>query len=179
MTDYWTGDDHFQHANILRYCNRPFKNIWEHDEALIDNWNQTVKNPKDRVFHHGDFGFGSPRSMANIIRRLNGQIYWIKGNHDKSIKGEVLELPNFHPVGIYHTITVKTPKCNKQLIVMCHYPFETWNRSHFGTICTYGHCHGNLTHIIPNRLDVGVDCHGYKPISLEEILEILEKRDRK
>ncbi len=179
MTEYFTSDSHLAHANILRYCNRPFNNIWEHDEILIDNWNSTVKNSKDHVYFLGDFGFGSSRFLANIMRRLQGQIYFIRGNHDKSIKNEVLELPNFHDSGIYHTITVKTPKCNKQLIVMCHYPFAIWNHKHFGAIHIHGHCHGNLKDTVINRLDVGVDCHNFKPISLDEIINILEKRDKK
>ena len=39
---YWTSDTHFSHANVIKYCNRPFKNVDEMNATLIENWNKTV-----------------------------------------------------------------------------------------------------------------------------------------
>jgi hypothetical protein len=41
-------------------------------------------------------------------------------------------------------------------VVMCHYPFQEWDRSHYGSVHFHGHAHGALTKIA-NRLDVGAD----------------------
>ena len=47
---FYTSDTHFCHANIIRLCNRPFKDVDYMNEKLIENWNKVV--PEDgTVFH--------------------------------------------------------------------------------------------------------------------------------
>ena len=78
---FFTSDTHFGHANIIRLCNRPFKDVEEMNEKLIENWNKVV--PEDgTVFHLGDFAFGGSALWNSVIPRLNGQIYLIIGNHE-------------------------------------------------------------------------------------------------
>lgn len=78
---FFTSDTHFSHANILKFCERPFKTIDEMNEVLIDNWNKVVKED-DIVFHLGDFCFGGPQLWDKFLERLNGKKYLILGNHD-------------------------------------------------------------------------------------------------
>ena len=47
---FFTSDHHFGHANIIKFCNRPFKDVQEMNETLIERWNKKVK-PKDHVYH--------------------------------------------------------------------------------------------------------------------------------
>lgn len=57
---WFTSDTHFGHENIIRFCNRPFRNAEEMNAELIRRWRETV--PKDGiVFHLGDFAHGSSR----------------------------------------------------------------------------------------------------------------------
>ncbi len=39
---FFTADTHFGHKNIIEYCQRPFIDVEEMNEAHIDNWNRTV-----------------------------------------------------------------------------------------------------------------------------------------
>jgi calcineurin-like phosphoesterase family protein len=90
---YWSADLHLGHANIVPYTHRPFKDVHEMNETLIKNWNSRVK-PEDTVFHVGDFCFKNSaggKSGEGMIHKasfyrdkLNGNIIFIKGNHDRN-----------------------------------------------------------------------------------------------
>ena len=73
---FFTSDTHFNHANIIRFCNRPFKDVSHMNEAIISNWNRVV-GPEDIVFHLGDFCLGGSAEWINVLNRLNGKIYLI------------------------------------------------------------------------------------------------------
>lgn len=82
MADIWvTSDTHFGHKNIIKYCNRPFKDELEMNEVLIENWNKVVK-PQDKVYHLGDVFFGK---SGQVLHRLNGQKRLVLGNHDPDL----------------------------------------------------------------------------------------------
>jgi calcineurin-like phosphoesterase family protein len=53
-----TSDQHFAHAKIIRYANRPYASAAEMDMDLIQKWNSVVA-PGDIVLHLGDFCFGN------------------------------------------------------------------------------------------------------------------------
>lgn len=83
MNDIWfTSDTHFGHHNVIRYCNRPFRDKYEMDRVMIENWNRVVK-PKDLIYHLGDVSFYGVTKTTAIVKRLNGIKMLIRGNHDK------------------------------------------------------------------------------------------------
>lgn len=154
---WFTSDTHLGHANILKYTARPFNTVDEMNEALIDNWN-TVVSPGDVVYHLGDFAFNN---HARFCSRLNGQVVLIEGSHDRM---SAKERKAFTWVGPRHTVKGEPD------IVLSHYAMRTWPRSHYGTWHLFGHSHGNLP---PHgkSFDVGVDCWGLAPVSLETVAE--------
>ena len=81
---YFIADTHFNHENIIKYCNRPFKNTYKMNEYIIQKWNSVVKKD-DTVYHLGDVGFGSLQEVKSLVERLNGTKILIKGNHDLKI----------------------------------------------------------------------------------------------
>ena len=174
---WFTADTHFGHRNIVKYCGRPFKKIEEHDQAIVDNWNERVKDG-DTVYHLGDFGmpqgFDHPKFYLMSIRaRLNGQVHLLRGNHDKMIKGPLAD--TFVTISDYKRI--KAGPKPRHGIVLCHYAFRTWHGSGRGTWNLHGHSHGNLEQIDTMlQMDVGVDCHGFAPISYDEVKEMMSKR---
>ena len=84
MNIFVKSDTHFNHKNIIKCCNRPYKDVEEMNEAIISNWNNSVTND-DIIYHLGDFGFGTKEELKQIFNRLNGQKYLIMGNHDKKV----------------------------------------------------------------------------------------------
>ena len=79
MRTIWlSSDSHFGHSNIIKYCNRPFKDPQEMDEAIIENHNKLVK-PEDIWYHLGDVYF---TKKCYALERMNGHKRLILGNHD-------------------------------------------------------------------------------------------------
>ena len=72
---YFTSDLHFSHKNIAKFCPqfRPFDNVEQMDEFLIQTWNETV-TPEDTVYNLGDFSFAQDhKQIERVLSRLNGQ----------------------------------------------------------------------------------------------------------
>ncbi len=175
---YFTADTHFYHENIIRYCNRPFKNAEEMNETIIANWNAIVR-PVDSIYVLGDFVIGNAEKqkerLGNIVKRLKGNIFLVKGSHDKldSYEPTLLDkdAQRFH---IFEDRIV-TISVEGQEIVLCHYAMRVWPKSHFGTWHLFGHSHCRLEGW-GKSFDVGVDCWGFRPLSFSDIRKIMETR---
>lgn len=158
---------YFGHANIIKYSNRPFKSKEEMDSRLIENWNNKI-GVDDDVFHIGDFCFADQEKGQSILDRLNGRKHLVLGNHDKVGR----RLKGWQWIKDYHEMTI-----DGQFIVLCHYAMRVWNKSHHGAWMLYGHSHGSLPDD-PNALsfDVGVDCHNYVPLNMNDVRRIMKKK---
>jgi len=176
MKVFFTGDTHFGHTNIAgpdvsNWSSgfRNFKTTSEMDETLIRNWN-TLVGQEDVVYHVGDFAFCGPDKALPILKRLNGKIHLILGNHDKTAK----QLSNhFASVSSYQEIIIE-----KQAIVLFHYPIESWNGMHRGSWMIHGHCHFHLPVSEGRKIDTGVDnpMANYAPISFEDMQRYMAKK---
>lgn len=137
------------------------------NEVMINNWNNTVTSD-DIVYHIGDFSLGTPRVTYEILKELQGRIYLIKGNHEKSIMSSSLCRKRFEDIYDYKEIEV-----NGRLVVMCHYPIETWKNRRRGAIHLHGHVHRideEPINTIKNRFNVNVEHIGYTPKTLQELI---------
>ena len=82
---FFTADEHYGHANIIRYCDRPFASVEEMDAEIIQRNNELV-GPKDVVIHAGDFTLAKKTIAENYIKLLNGTHIFLKGSHDYWLK---------------------------------------------------------------------------------------------
>ena len=174
---FFVSDTHWGHKNIIKYSNRPYENVAEMNEALIQNWNALVK-PADEVWHLGDFAFMQFPEFKDVLRQLKGNIHFVRGNHDQMIsqnKFEILNTGKIKTIQDYAEV-----KIAGTMLVLFHYGQRVWNKSHYGSIHLYGHSHGSLP---PYGLsvDVGVDCKEitpeYRPIHLDEVLKYMKGRE--
>lgn len=162
MTIWFTSDTHYGHSNIIKpsYSNRPFKDVTEMDEAMIENWNTFVQD-EDEVYHLGDIAYADVKRFKEIFYHLKGRKKVLKGNHDKEFFKHEPRTFGVEWVENLHEIKVPDKDAydgKAQMIVLCHYSMRVWNKSHFGSWNLYGHSHGSLEDP-PTLLsmDVGVD----------------------
>lgn len=172
--NYYTSDSHFQHDRIMEFCSesRPFKSVEEMTEALVNAWNSVVTD-KDTVYHLGDFSFGRGSTFEiaeSIFKRLNGHKNLMIGNHE-SLGRKLPWESQMHYREIRETGDTK--------VVLMHYPLEDWNGRFHGAYHFHGHVHSTPSkqfRYVRNRIDVGVDNVGIKPLSFAEIKKICDER---
>lgn len=198
MTTFFTSDTHFWHYNVISYSGRKiyddlpagsvptFKSRAEICEdmnnLLINNWNRVVK-PNDTIFHLGDFAFCGRTKAEEIIQRLHGIKYWIRGNHDHELAKKLVH--HFIWVRDYyvyrHHDQIQSDDYQDgtqyhQPIVLCHFPIESWENMSHGSWHLHGHSHGRLDSGTKKRYDVGVDPNNLYPVSYEQIKEVMKTR---
>lgn len=183
MSDFFTADTHFRHANVILYNNRPFldrendldaKGRWksreiayrrafEMDEAIICNWNSVVR-PGDTVYHLGDWAFCD--DLNRYLDRLNGTIFWVHGNHDKAAWKVKDRFARHAPL---MEVKIAFPEGIRE-VTLCHYAMRVWNKSHWGSYQLYGHSHGSLEDLKDSlSMDCGMDCNNLFPFTVEQI----------
>lgn len=190
----FTSDTHFGHANVIKYCNRPFckpedftddgkwiskgravQRAAEMDEHVINGWNSVVTNDNDIIIHLGDFSFGD---IEPYLSRLNGIIWMICGNHDKQMR-QYLE--SYRGKKIREMSSLTEFKINDKDFSACHYAMRVWNKSHYGAYHIYGHSHGGLLQLDNRSMDVGIDSAKkllgeYRPFTVKEVIDLLEPK---
>ena len=159
MTVFFTADTHFGDHRTINIQRRPFADVATMDAALIAGWNAVV-GPEDLVWHLGDVA-RRPAAVADLLARLNGRKHLLRGNNDPDA---TLAAEGWASVGDYAEITVE-----ERNLVLCHYPFRSWNGQHRGAINLHGHSHGRLKPM-PRQYDVGVDPNGFAPVRLAQLL---------
>ena len=159
MTIFFTSDTHFGDHRTLNIHKRPFSSVAEMDLSLVEGWNAVV-GAKDEVWHLGDFA-RKAADVAPLLERLNGRKHLVRGNNDPAGTGEAA---GWSSVQDYAELEL-----DGRTLILCHYPFRSWNRQHKGAINLHGHSHGKLKPM-PRQFDVGVDARRYRPVTLEQIL---------
>jgi calcineurin-like phosphoesterase family protein len=163
VTTFFTSDTHFGDHRVLNLYPRPFATLAEMDAGLIERWNR-VCGPDDEIWHLGDFARTRLQAAA-ILPRLYGRKHLIIGNNDSAPAPA-----GWESVGPYAEI-----KRGGVLLVLCHYPFRSWNGQHRGSWNLHGHSHGRLKPLL-RQYDVGVDLNDYMPVRLEELISKISRR---
>ena len=166
MIDYVASDLHLGHNNIIKYCNRPFESVDDMNKKLIYNWNSMV-NEEDTVLYIGDLTLGNAQRSINYLKKLNGNITFIKGNHDKITNNKKTDFI------IHNSTYIQQEGIN---FFVKHHTEEKKE----GKYILQGHTHNNDLSDYPfynpskRRFNVSVELIGYTPIPFEDILYIIK-----
>lgn len=188
MTDIWfTSDLHFNHTNIIEYCNRPYRDIAHMNEMIIHNYNERVK-PDDIVWILGDVCMGRIADTLPIVGRLNGHKHLILGNHDRPHPTNKHSADwwkeyekYFESMRLNHVLDI-----GGEQVLLSHFPYQMDDRdtnrynadklSPFypkdkGGWLLHGHVHSHFKSIGERQVHVGIDAWDYRPIHIDEVDE--------
>lgn len=149
---WFSSDYHFYHANVIKYCDRPFKDVDEMNAEIVRRHNSVV-GKTDLVFCLGDISF---KHCLKNLHGMNGSFIIVYGNHDDkhvkktSFKELVIEYYNIH-------------------LLCTHKPQNIYGNFNLNVV---GHVHGAYRYREDiNAFNVGVDVNDFYPVSLSEVLK--------
>jgi len=159
MTVFFTADTHWGDHRTLNIGRRPFASVAEMDLELCRRWNAVV-GPDDEVWHLGDVARRAGE-VATLLAGLNGTKHLIRGNNDPDATAGA---EGWASVSTYAELALDGHR-----LVLCHYPFRSWNGQGKGAINLHGHSHGRLKPV-PRQHDVGVDVRDFRPVTLMDMV---------
>jgi calcineurin-like phosphoesterase family protein len=177
MTTWFTSDHHFGHKNIIEYCDRPFGSVDEMNETLVAIWNDCVA-ADDTVYYLGDFSL-KQSMMERYAPRLKGRKFLIAGNHDSCHPSH--RNGKWGDVGVYRKYFEGVfEEFEWEGLMLHHMPYHDEDDDRFpeyrpvsdGRILLHGHVHQRWL-VYDNQINVGVDVWDYKPVSEQQIRELV------
>jgi calcineurin-like phosphoesterase family protein len=196
----YTADSHFDHANIIRYCHRPFASVETMNDVMARNLSDADKTGA-LIVHCGDLGF----DFAKFIRR-NGPLWVgerhhivVLGNHDdaRGVKRQAYEHHFRLVIGDHktwqtsYTLIEDVLDGQPVLVAVSHNPLswdflrERFDMGAFSdgrVVNVHGHIHNNAlqnpdnkssgwTLKSPIHFNAGVELHDYKPVTLQDLAD--------
>lgn len=149
-----TGDTHLGHKKLAEV--RGFVSVEEHDRAIVERWNATVR-AKDTVWHLGDVFFGGRDNHA-ILSSLNGLKRLILGNHDA------------YPLAVYQQYFSRIyGAAEYRHCILTHIPvnpnqFDRYERN------VHGHMHSRKIDD-PRYICVSLEHFDLRPVLFDTLLE--------
>ena len=148
----YISDLHFFHNNIIQMDGRKFLDYLEMNEYMIRQWNRNVTR-KDEVFILGDFSIARGRATNEVLSKLNGKKYLIRGNHDKFLEDKEFDRSLLEWVLPYAEI-----QDNRRKVILSHYPVFCYNGQYRRTknddpiaYMLYGHVHNTQDERLVNE----------------------------
>lgn len=191
MSTWFTSDQHYFHAAIIRYCGRPYRDVREMNSALSRAHNELVA-PDDVVYLLGDLAFGDPRSVLRMLgSALNGRLRLVPGNHD-ACHPMAYDSDSVVQICAQSGIEVLPPETEIELagqaVLLNHFPPEgdSGRRDRYLQWRPDAHTdrgkarwivHGHVHEVWRQRgrwINVGVDAWAGQPVHEEEVARLID-----
>ena len=169
---FLTSDLHLGHKNLCSGLRNMSSE--ESDELIIKNWNSVVTK-RDIVYVLGDIVMEDYKLLESYIKRLNGTIIVVGGNHDTKKCCRELQRLGIIVMGC----------ASYKGYLLTHIPIHTTQLKH-----TRGNIHGHIhtmgtidgeeylpeTELGPFYYNVNIELHNYTPIPFEVVEKEFEAK---
>jgi len=171
------SDDHYFHANIIRYCNRPWKDVNEMNVEMERRHNFVI-TPDDIWICVGDLtaGVGDRKNeLAMLIKRLNGKKVLVRGNHDHQKddfylnSGFTRVVDHLFYAGVLFShvpgvLGVEHPHPMAQITI-------DYQKKYNPVLTIHGHEHRTGTPEHVNHFNCAADRHDFMPFTLCSVMD--------
>ena len=166
---WFISDLHLAHKNIIKYCSRPFDNVNQMNEILIQNWNKKIR-VEDRVFVLGDFALCGKDKIIEFGNQLKGRKILILGNHDGA------SLTTYYNAGF--EMVSKFPIIFQDFFILSHEPIE-FLPLNTPFVNIFGHVHNDMRFptITPRGACVSVERWNYMPVEFNQLISLIKSED--
>lgn len=171
MIVFLISDTHLDDPHILDKSPRSFDNIDEMNELIVQNWKKTV-DESDSVLFGGDIAHSSinKEGFYSWVYELGSIDCILRGNHDPYERSELSD--------------ASLPIVESEKFTYCGFKFYCCHKysgipGEFDGWSIHGHHHYKRPFIDTKhkRVNISVDVIGYKPISLDEVVQYIKQKD--
>jgi len=165
MKVWFISDCHFGHANIIKYCSRPFASVDEMDAVIIDNINKVVA-PEDILYNLGDFCMGKERIKYYAKQIVCQKHFLILGNHD-------YKYPRLYMESGFAWAS-RLPVIYDDHVILSHQMRNLKPDKMGPFVNLFGHEHDKTPLLVsPRQFNISCDHTGYAPIAYDKIKQII------
>ena len=193
---WFTSDQHFGHANIIRYCSRPYVDVDTMNADLVSRNNDTIGDSNDEVWWLGDVAMADAESNLQMVPECAGVKTLVVGNHDR-IFGDHHRTQQsaqkwdriYRSVGFEKIIhgTATLVLRGDHRVLLSHFPYtgDSQNVDRYspmrppdeGEWLLHGHVHEKWRQH-GRQINVGVDAWAGRPVSETQIVELIDAGPR-
>ena len=169
---YFSSDLHFNHNKPFVYEPRGFKDVYEMNRTIINNFHKIV-TPEDDLYILGDIMLGDLEEGIKLVHQLPGKLHLIWGNHCTDNRKAVLA-ESWNVVEVLGWASML--KVDHYHFYLSHFPTCTTNFDDYikplrqRTLCLAGHTHSKELFEPYGSYNVAVDAHDCYPVSIEQII---------
>jgi len=189
VTTWLTSDLHIGHANIIRYCNRPFTGVGHMNAELVRRWRERVM-PDDVVWVLGDVAMGPIEQSLALVDGLPGEKHLVAGNHDRCWPGNGRRahrwVERYQRAGFVEIVTEAEIDLGEGVVLpACHFPYvgdshgadryTSWRPVDDGRWLLNGHVHESWK-VLDRQINVGVDVWDYAPVDAATVRALVGDR---
>ena len=155
------SDLHLRHANIIRYCSRPFENADAMDRSLMKAWHDHAGDSAT-VINGGDVALSGRLTgeLLKAVKTAPGHKILVAGNHEVDKKSGKIRNHGHDEVCPMATFETDPP------MVLTHVPLDEIPA---GWINLHGHVHNNEERRSTRHINVCVEHTGYRPLAIEDL----------
>lgn len=185
MTRFFTADLHLGHANIIRYCDRPFSSVGEMGRVLLATW-RAIVGAHDEVWVLGDLALNDVVASLELVKELPGRKLLVPGNHDRCWSGHKKAVDRWK--GTYRSADLEvvdapvTLRLANGTVLLDHFPYDSspdqrhaahWPVDNGGWLL-HGHVHTRWRQN-GRQVNVGVDAWGGRPVAESELSALIAR----